>query len=100
MNFGSALKAMNEGYRVQRRGWNGKGMWICLGHGQDNLPADKFWNSHTKAFAIENGGTADVLPYIIMKTGDGKILMGWLASQTDMLAEDWTYVLEEQPILI
>lgn len=94
MNFGSALKAMNEGHRVQRRGWNGKGMWICLGQGHPKVPADNFWNTHTKTFAIENGGHAEVLPYLIMKTADDKILMGWLASQSDMLADDWTYVLD------
>ncbi len=87
--FDTALSLMKDGNRVRRSGWNGKGMWICLGAGTDGLPADKFWNRHTRAFAEANGGTADVLPYLIMKTADNKILMGWLASQTDMLAEDW-----------
>lgn len=32
------------------------------------------------------------MPYITMKTADGSILMGWLASQTDMLSEDWMVV--------
>jgi hypothetical protein len=92
MSFGEALRAMKAGTKVARSGWNGKGMWICRGDGQENLPADKFWNKHTRAFAEANGGHADVLPYLIMKTADGKILMGWLASQTDMLAEDWEIV--------
>lgn len=89
LTFGEALRAMKQGHRAARAGWNGKGMWICLGAGQVELPAEHFWNKHTRAFAFENGGTADVLPYFIMKTADNKILMGWLASQTDMVAEDW-----------
>lgn len=90
LSFSDALIAMlHAGDRVRRAGWNGKGMWICAGSGQIDLPADKFWNKHTAAFAKANGGTADVLPYFIMRTADGKILMGWLASQTDMMANDW-----------
>ena len=43
-------------------------------------------------YAEQNGGTAKVMPYVTMKTADGAIVMGWLASQTDMLAEDWEIV--------
>jgi len=46
-------------------------------------------HKHTKVFAELNEGTAEVLPYLIIKTADNKILMGLLASQSDMLAEDW-----------
>jgi len=87
--FDTAIRSMKDGAKVRRSGWNGKGMWICLGAGTEALPADKFWNKHSRAFAEANGGHADVLPYFIMKTADNKILMGWLASQTDMVAEDW-----------
>lgn len=92
LNFGQAIEALKEGRRVAREGWNGKGMWIALGEGNPALEADKFWNPHTRAFAEQNGGTAEVLPYILFKTADNKILMGWLASQTDILAEDWVIV--------
>lgn len=92
--FSSALEALKAGARIARAGWNGKDMWLCAGKGHEKLEAEKFWNPHTKTFAENNGGFAEVLPYIIMKTADGKVLMGWLASQTDMLAEDWQ-VLEE-----
>lgn len=92
MSFGHALEAMKVGERVSRAGWNGKGMWLCLGQGNPANPAENFWNKHTREFAEQNGGTALVLPYIIMKTADGSILMGWRASQTDMLAEDWGIV--------
>jgi Protein of unknown function (DUF2829) len=92
MTFGLAIEAMKMGKKVARAGWNGKGMWVALSPGSLALPAERFWNPHNKAFAEANGGTADVLPCVTMKTADGKILMGWLASQTDMLAEDWTIV--------
>ena len=48
-------------------------MWIALGQGNPSLPSE----------------SVEVLPYILFKTADNKILMGWLASQTDILAEDW-----------
>jgi hypothetical protein len=93
LTFGLALEAMNKGEKVARKGWNGKGMWIAKsGPTPVLLEADKFWNKHSKKAAEENGGSMEVLPYLIMKTADNKILMGWLASQTDMLAEDWEIV--------
>ncbi len=92
MPFGLALEAVRMGKKVARTGWNGKGMWIAYSPGSKALPADRFWNPHNRAFAEANGGTADVLPCITFKTADGKILMGWPASQTDMLADDWVIV--------
>lgn len=89
MNFGHALAAMFDGHKVGRAGWNGKGMWICLGQGGVQT-AENFWNKHTRAFAESiPERRAEVLPYFIMKTADDKILMGWLASQSDMVATDW-----------
>ncbi len=87
--FDAAIRAIKAGLKVQRQGWNGKGMFVSQSPGSVALPAEKFWNPHNRAFAEANGGTADVLPCITMKTADDKILMGWLASQTDMLADDW-----------
>jgi hypothetical protein len=89
LKFGLAIEALKRGRKVARSGWNGKNMWLALSKGNKALSADNFWNPHNKDFAIENGGTAEVLDVITMKTADNKILMGWLASQTDMLAEDW-----------
>lgn len=91
-DFGQAIRLMKKGYKVARSGWNGKGMWIAMGSGNAALPAHSFWNEHTRAFAEQNGGTAEVLPYILFKTADDKILMGWLASQSDILSEDWVIV--------
>jgi hypothetical protein len=93
MTFGMAIEALKKGYRVARTGWNGRDMWLAYSPGANNLPADKFWAGPNRDYAEQSGGTATVLPCITMKTATGEILMGWLASQTDMLAEDWTVVL-------
>lgn len=90
MTFGDALVALKAGRRVAREGWNGKGMWLSLsGPGVRDVPAGGFWSVNNADHARSQGGTAKVLPCITMKTATGEILMGWLASQTDMLAEDW-----------
>lgn len=89
MNFGWAIEELKRGSSVRRRGWNGKGMWLSYSPGKKDFPADKFWSPGNAAFAQSQGGKAEVLPCITMKTADDKILMGWLASQSDMLAEDW-----------
>lgn len=67
-SFSWAVAALKEGTRVQRTGWNGRGMWLEL-----QRP-----DAHSKM----------TLPYIYMKTADNH-LVPWLASQTDVLAEDW-----------
>ena len=97
LSFGDALKALKAGRRVARTGWNGKGMWLSLScapggdaaAGRREIAAENFWSSNNSEYARKNGGSAVVLPCITMKTVTGEILMGWLASQTDMLAEDW-----------
>ncbi len=90
LTFGMAIEALKAGKRVCRAGWNGKGMWLSLScDGSRTIPAENFWSPHNRRFAEENGGKATVLPSITMKTATNEILMGWLASQTDILAEDW-----------
>jgi len=90
--FGDALIALKSGKRVARAGWNGKGMWLALSPGKQDMPSRGFWAEQNMRYAEDNGGAADVLPCITMKTATGEILMGWLASQTDMLAMDWEVV--------
>ena len=92
MDFGLAIRALKQGRTVARAGWNGKGMWLALSPGNPALEAGKFWAGPNRDYAEQNGGAAPVLPCITMKTATGEILMGWLASQTDMLAEDWEIV--------
>lgn len=99
LTFGHAIEALKRGYRVCRVGWNGKGMWLALScDGTRTVPAEKFWSPHNAAHARANGGSAVVLPSITMKTATGEILMGWLASQTDMLAEDWVILPDDEPV--
>ena len=92
LTFGLAIEALKQGKKVTRAGWNGKDMWLALSVGSDALLANSFWGEHNIEYAKQNGGTAKVLPTITMKTATGEILMGYLASQTDMLAEDWVVV--------
>lgn len=88
--FGLAIEALRKGERVARSGWNGKGMWLSLTCPETReVPADGFWSPHNKQHAIEQGGSAKVLPSITMKTATGEILIGWLASQSDIFATDW-----------
>lgn len=94
MTFGQAIEAMKQGKKVARRGWNGKGMWLCipLCDGPKEIPATGIWGKPNAEYAEQNGGTVKVVPYVTMKAADGTIVMGWLASQTDMLSEDWVIV--------
>lgn len=94
MTFGDALELLKAGHRVARSGWNGKGMWLALSGGLEGhlVGATQFWSQHNAEHARKMGGVVKVLPAITMKTADGAILMGWLASQSDMLADDWMIV--------
>jgi len=98
MTFGMALEALKQGHKVARSGWNGKGMWLSLSGPVEGrvISPELFWSKNNRDWAEKRGG-ALVLPCITMKTIDSSgregILMGWLASQTDILAEDWEIVL-------
>lgn len=69
--IGWAVKQMQDGQKVSRAGWNGKGMWLAL-----QVP-----DAHSKMG----------LPYVYMKTAPGP-LVPWLCSQADLLAIDWELV--------
>lgn len=88
MNFGEAIEALKQGKFVARKGWNGKGMYLWLMPAA-TIKAEWCKEPHLKALAEKNGGEIECLGSIRMKTADNKILTGWLASQTDMLSEDW-----------
>lgn len=77
MNFGDALQALKAGGRVARTGWNGKGLWLEL--------------------QVPDAGSKMTLPYVYLNYPDDAqntpgARVPWLASQTDMLAEDWGIV--------
>lgn len=91
MTFGMAIEAMKQGKKVARAGWNGKGMYLWLLPAA-NVKAEWCKEEHLKALAEQNGGEIECLASIRMKTADNKVLTGWLASQTDMQADDWVIV--------
>lgn len=91
MNFGLAIEALKRGAKVARKGWNGKGMWLVLVPGTPVIhPAPD--TPYGKAGVTE----CEILPHIDMWTtnahGRRAMLPGWLASQTDMLSDDWMIV--------
>lgn len=91
MNFGEAIAALKNGKKVARTGWNGKGMFLWLKPAA-TVKADWCKDPLLKSIAETNGGEVEALGTICMKTADNKVLTGWLASQTDMLSEDWMVV--------
>lgn len=93
LTFGMAIELLKQGHKVARKGWNGKNMFLFL------LPAGTVPTKaiHDPALreVIERevgGDTFEALGSIRMFTADKKILTGWLASQTDILSEDWEIV--------
>lgn len=85
MTFGDALDAMKRGERVARHGWNGKDMYVFLAYEPDFVT-----DADLSAFDQLEVGVGDML---VMKTAQNTFQPGWLASQADMLAEDW-YIVE------
>jgi hypothetical protein len=86
VDFGAVLNALKAGGRAARDGWNGKGMWIALQPGYpQGVPANA---NSAKAFHVNEGDTIVIRPYLAMRTVDGEYVP-WVASQTDILAEDW-----------
>jgi hypothetical protein len=92
--FGAALEALKAGKKIARDGWNGKGMFLFL------LPAGQVPKSAIHDPGLRavidsevEGDTFEALGTIRMWTtnssGRRAVLTGWLASQTDMLSEDW-----------
>lgn len=80
MTFGQAIEALKQDKKVARKGWNGKGMYLFLADAvrlQTNAVEEK---EH------------EVMPCIVMKTAQDNLQPGWLASQNDMLSDDWTLV--------
>lgn len=81
-NFGVAIEQMKRGRKVARKGWNGKNMYI------------RYVDPYTdKVYRVTEHEPIDgtLMAYIGMKTADNGFIP-WLASQADMLAEDWVFV--------
>lgn len=90
MNFGQAIEVLKLGHRVRRVGWNGKNMFIYLVSGSIRT-ADELRNEAKEHVAegLTAFSAVRINSHIDMKAADGSIVVGWLASQTDMLADDW-----------
>ena len=85
MNFGEAIIAMRKGKKLQRKGWNGKGQYIELAKNISYL---------NTAGEIINCNHENIGNCAIAFVGTSGVQMGWLASQADMLADDWQIVKE------
>lgn len=94
-SFSWALMRLKEGAKVQRKGWNGKGMFLYLTKGSE-VPAVNMKPETAKHLFGESLLECDTIikinSHIDMKTADGSITIGWAPSQVDMLAEDWEVV--------
>ena len=98
--FGQAIGSLKHGFLVRRKGWNGKGMFLFmrpLDSLNDGFIIDTVkslpWSFKEWVKAHPNAeGERFFTQYICMKAADGSIVNGWLASQTDMLSEDWVLV--------
>lgn len=92
LSFGHAIEALKQGHRVSRKGWNGKGMWLILVSGNPKCEL-RDGSPYKLATGLDE---CEILPHIDMWTVDSSgrraMLPGWLASQSDMLADDWCVV--------
>lgn len=83
MNFGQAIESLKKGLMVAREGWNGKNMHLYL---------EEYAHLIFKHGAGRGEPGRKYEPCIVMFTAQGNHQPGWLASQADMLAEDWEVV--------
>lgn len=96
LDFGAAIKNLKQGHKVARAGWNGKGMFLYLvpanAYPAQTEIAKKYWGDQEGV--ARNDGGVPLVPYgayIAMKTAQENVVP-WLASQTDVLADDWEIV--------
>jgi hypothetical protein len=107
LNFGLALEALKKGLMAARTGWNGKGMFIFMRPAAElhvdfvareikSLPQsvkDYYLqdciDDKGKPLTLSPDDVVKFTPYLCLKAADGTIVNGWLASQTDMLSDDW-----------
>ena len=108
LNYGTALEAAKQGKRIARQGWNGKGMFVFMRPADElhidmvidkvkSLPQsvkdyylrDVLDDDGNRISPADENDKVKFTAYLCMKAADGTIVNGWLASQTDMLSEDW-----------
>lgn len=92
-SFGDAIKYMKRGLRVARKGWNGKGMYVFYASDfQFGTKADLSEFNPTEDPECTEKNKVYVYDCLVLRTADKKLQPGWLASQSDMLAEDWMFI--------
>ena len=99
LSFGDALESLKKGYRIARAGWNGKGMFIHLNKGSTPSLPDRettIEGISDHLFELGDDDTVTRLPNINMQAASGSIVTGWLASQADMLADDWAILTDPE----
>lgn len=93
LTFGEALEAVKEGSLIGREGWNGKGMYVYQTVGntvsKDFIPKFASLPQSVKDKLTERNTDVVFNSSLTMFTATGEMQPGWLASQTDMLADDW-----------
>lgn len=87
MDFSAALRALKDGARVTRTGWNGPDQWVAMSPGFQ-VGGDRIFSEPIRLAVYAAGEPGNFLPYLILRTKQGDYVP-WLASQTDILAEDW-----------
>lgn len=100
-DFGQALSFLKGGQQLARTGWNGKDMFIYMTVGntvaKDFIPKFASLPEAVKNFLAAKGEDVVFAPSVTMYTASGVMQPGWLASQADMLADDW-YLVPETPV--
>ena len=95
-DFGEAIRRAKAGRRVARSSWDVKGKWIAI------MPSlylkDGIVTNNTQKF-IEDEPGLDSNPYFVMWTSMKQWQPGWLATQSDMLAEDWTEITSRDELI-
>jgi len=99
MTFGEAIEAAKSGKRIQRAGWNGKHMWVAYTPGSV-IPtslaragaADLLAKELESLLQPGESTTIKINGHFDMRAADGSLVVGWLASQTDIAADDWSVV--------
>ena len=90
LDFGAAIELLKRGKKVARSGWNGKGMFLVM---QSQTPDIRPYHGSCYANAIKDiKETVTIDAHIDMYTAQGTMQPGWLASQSDVLSEDWEII--------
>ena len=101
LNYGEALEAVKKGKLATRKGWNGKGMFVFM-RPTDELSIDFIINNVKSlpqsvknyfkdqvVLGLNGDNKIKFKPYLCLKASDNSIVNGWVASQDDMLSNDW-----------